>query len=74
MRTADFTTMCTKLPHYRLLKTVKAAWSRAVEYKANEMGGRAQDWMLIQDKEKTYNFETVGDGKKIDGIMMKKIY
>ena len=54
MRTADFTTMYTKLPHQRLLATVQTAWNRAVEFIAE--GTDATKWGLRQDVEGNYGF------------------
>ena len=68
MRTADFTTMYTKLPHDRLSMTVKKAWERAVEYKATEMGVHGAAWVLAHDMEKNYNFELANEANAIEGI------
>ena len=57
MRTADFTTMYTKLPHEKLMETVERAWNRAVEHKATQMTAVARNWLLKLDAEGSYQFE-----------------
>ena len=56
MRTADFTTMYTKLPHQKLLDTVIIAWDRAVEFKNKETASTG-NWVLNLDWEGNYSFE-----------------
>jgi hypothetical protein len=56
MRTADFTTMYTMLPHDRLLYTVKVAWDRAVEFQNKQAGTESMTWGLMNDPEGAYNF------------------
>jgi hypothetical protein len=56
MRTADFTTMYTMLPHGRLIATVQKAWDRAVEYEAIKTDSSTQQFELKQDHEGRYCF------------------
>ena len=60
MRTADFATMYTMLPHSRLLHAVKVAWDRAMEFQAMQSGtDSTATWGLRQDPEGAYNFITL---------------
>ena len=42
MRTADFTTMYTKLPHGQLLHSVSYAWDRAVQHLEEKQAGTGE--------------------------------
>lgn len=68
MRTADFTTMYTKLPHQRLIDTVSIAWDRAVEYKAGGMTSTTGDWCLRMDWETNYAFQQFDETMQREGM------
>ena len=72
MRTADFTTMYTKLPHEKLMETVERAWNRAVEHKATQMTAVARNWLLKLDAEGTYQFEPHDANRETEGVTMEK--
>ena len=68
MRTADFTTMYTKLPHKKLIDVVSTAWDRAVEYKAKQETKTFDNWLLKLDWENSYVLEQ-SDGKdEVEGF------
>ncbi len=48
MRTADFTTMYTKLPHQKVIEAMEVAWGRAVEHKMKESNIQSamEDWKV----------------------------
>ena len=55
MKTADFTTMYTQLPHSKLVQSVETAWDRAEEYKIQQEGHSA--WVLERCHEGLYSFQ-----------------
>ena len=68
MRTADFTTMYTKLPHERLFKTVETIWERAVSFKASVTGIEPARWGLQQDHEGEYQYSVVTNEKDSESM------
>ena len=71
MRTADFTTMYTMLPHERLLDTVQTAWKRAVEYEGSKRNSNEKNWELKQDHEGKYYFAPSGPEESEDWDLAK---
>ncbi|EPS57209.1 hypothetical protein M569_17611 [Genlisea aurea] len=61
MRTADFTTMYTKLPHQKIIDAIVVAWDRAVEYKRRESKQHAHEKELgfVIDQEGEYHFQVI---------------
>ncbi len=77
MRTADFTTMYTKLPHQKVIEAMEVAWGRAVEHKMKESNIQSamEDWGLALTPEGSYVFQTRDmDDKKQWGVTTKPIF
>ena len=58
MRTVDFTTMYTKLPHPKLLEAIEVSWDRAVGFKKKECHQHTTEdqWGLIIGRDGEYQF------------------